>query len=83
LDAFSQIVCGGVAIQVEGVADDFEFQQLAHGASDLLYARITKLKYFFAMIANQVVVLFVSKSLFVMRGILPELVAFYQARFYQ
>jgi hypothetical protein len=68
---------------MQGMAIYIEFKQTAHGGADLLHAWIAKLHNFFAVIANKVVVLFVSIRLFVMAGVLTELVSFYQSRFYQ
>jgi hypothetical protein len=42
-----------------------EFEQCAHGAGDLLHAGIAKFENLFAMIANEVIVLFVAVGLFV------------------
>ena len=68
---------------MQGVAIYIEFKQTAHSGTDLLHAWIAKLHYFFAVIANKVVVLSVSIRLFVVAGVLSELVSFYEARFYQ
>ena len=51
-----------------------KFEQIAHGARNLLNARITKLKYLFAFVTNQVVVLFVFVGFFKLRQVLSELV---------
>ena len=60
-----------------------EFEQTAHHALNLLYARIAKLHDFTTVDTDDVVVLFIAVRLFELGHILPKLVLGYQVARYE
>jgi len=62
---------------------DIKFQQFAHGVFDLLNARVAKLEHFAAVLADEMVVLFVAMRFLVERQIFAELVPFHQITTHQ
>lgn len=62
---------------------DLKFQQFAHHALDLVDARITKLHYFTAFDADDMVVLLVPVGFFKLGRVFPKLVFGHQVTGYQ
>ena len=60
-----------------------KFEQIAHRTGNLMNARVAELEHFIATLADQVVVLAETIGLFVMAGILPELMALHQSCIHQ
>jgi len=68
---------------MKGMVVYIKLEQIAHRAGNLVYPWIAKFEHLVATLANEVVVLAETISLFVMAGILAELMAFHQTRIYQ
>lgn len=72
-----------VTIKVKRVGGHFEIKDLPHHVLNLLHAGIAELQHLATIIANQVIMLLVTITLFVLRQVFPELVLLHQITTHQ